>query len=162
MINNYLTCRSEYHSLLSRQRITLVPSALVQYLALITRDILPYRLDNIILRSHECLIGRCDHTAIIDYSSCHMEETNFREVVSHREAQQTIAQTSWCNRHQKKAVLLCLITRQVHFAQAVQAIEINKKSNQLGFEWMINNWQLERASDRTCTSQQRRQLKVIS
>ena len=46
---NYLTCKAEYHSL-SRQRITLVPTALVQYLALTTCDILPYRLDNIILQ----------------------------------------------------------------------------------------------------------------
>ena len=38
---NYLTCRSEYDS--SRQRITLVPVALVQYLALRTRDILPFK-----------------------------------------------------------------------------------------------------------------------
>ena len=50
MILIYQTCKAEYHSL-SGQRITLVPMALMQYLqlALTTCDILPYRLDNIIV-----------------------------------------------------------------------------------------------------------------
>ena len=51
---HYQTCKAEYHSL-SRQHITLVPTALVQYLSLTTRDILPYKLDNIIL-SHTILM----------------------------------------------------------------------------------------------------------
>ena len=45
---NYLTYRAKHH-LLSRQCITLVPTALMQYLALTARGILPYRLDNIIV-----------------------------------------------------------------------------------------------------------------
>ena len=46
---NYLTCKAEYH-LLSRQHIILVPMTLMQYLALTICDILPYRLDNIIVQ----------------------------------------------------------------------------------------------------------------
>ena len=42
---HYQTCKAEYHPL-SRQRITFMPMALVQYLALTTCDILPYKLDN--------------------------------------------------------------------------------------------------------------------
>ena len=51
---NYLTCRSEYDS--SRQRITLVPTALVQSLALRTRDILPFKFK--IFTSCICIIQR--------------------------------------------------------------------------------------------------------
>ena len=45
------------------------------------------------LRSRKCLIGRRDHTAIIDRSRCRVEETNFLEAVSDREAQPILVQT---------------------------------------------------------------------
>ena len=53
---NYLTCMAEYH-LLSRQHIILVPMTLMQYLALTICDILPYRLDSIIVQDKILHIG---------------------------------------------------------------------------------------------------------
>ena len=45
------------------------------------------------LRSHQCLIGRRDRTAIIARSPCRMEEAIFQEVVSGGEAQRTLRGT---------------------------------------------------------------------
>ena len=86
------------------------------------------------LRLHERLIGRRDRTAIIDRSCCRVKETSFWEVLSHGEAQRTLAQTSKHSRSQKKTVLLSLVTCQVRFAWAVRVIASNKKSDRLGFE----------------------------
>ena len=78
------------------------------------------------------LIGRRGCTAIIDCFQCCVEETNFREAVSNREAQPTPVQTQYCHGHRKKAVFLSYHC-QVRFMPVVQAIT-SSKSYRLGFQ----------------------------
>ena len=47
----------------------------------------------VFLRLRESLIGRRDHTTVIDHFRCHVEETSFREAVSNGEAQPTLVPT---------------------------------------------------------------------
>ena len=76
-----------------------------------------------------------------------MEESSFREVHvgKHGEAQQPLVQACWCSRRRKKAVILCFVTYQTHFARAVRAIA---SKGRLGFERATTNQQSESPSDR--------------
>ena len=55
---------------------------------------------------HLIIIGRHDHTTVIDHSWWGVAETRFWQAVSHGKAQPTLIQTHWCSRHRKKAVNL--------------------------------------------------------
>ena len=89
---------------------------------------------HLFLHSHERLIGRHDHTAIIARSPCRVEEAIFWEMVSGGEAQWTLRGTWWRSRRWKKAVLFVPWPFQVHFTQETRAIALSNKSNRLGFE----------------------------
>ena len=69
------------------------------------------------LRSHECLIGWHDYTA---HSPC---RAIFREVVSGREAQQTLG-IYWCSKHQKNTVLYCVLPLKIKWSPQIKAISL--------------------------------------
>ena len=108
------------------------------------------------LHSCEHLIGRRDCTAISDRSHCHVEETRFRKLWATEKHSKPLHRLADIVDVERRLSLLCLVTCQVRFAQAIWVIA----SNHLCLEWMTDNSQLEWPGDHT--SQWRRQIRVES